>query len=147
MGRKTKLTKQVQEDFCAAVGIGCTFEAASANAGIAYSTYRHWANLGAKAQARLDAGEEVDATARRFLSFLEAIEEAKGLALLQWQSQIDKAAKIDPMWAWRMLQVRAPQDYAPPAVRAEVSGKDGGPVLIQMTWGDTDAGDGGNDAA
>ncbi len=29
----------------------------------------------------------------------------------------------------------------------ELGGPDGGPVLIQMTWGDTDAGDGGNDAA
>ncbi len=31
--------------------------------------------------------------------------------------------------------------------RHEIGGPDGGPVLIQMTWGDTDAGDGGNDAA
>ena len=31
--------------------------------------------------------------------------------------------------------------------RHELGGPDGGPVLIQMTWGDTDAGDGGNDAA
>lgn len=29
----------------------------------------------------------------------------------------------------------------------ELGGPDGGPVLIQMTWGDIDAGDGGNDAA
>lgn len=31
--------------------------------------------------------------------------------------------------------------------RHELGGADGGPVLIQMTWGDIDAGDGGNDAA
>ena len=31
--------------------------------------------------------------------------------------------------------------------RHELGGPDGGPVLIQMTWGDTDAGDGSNDAA
>jgi hypothetical protein len=31
--------------------------------------------------------------------------------------------------------------------RHEIGGPDGGPVLIQMTWGDIDAGDGGNDAA
>ena len=31
--------------------------------------------------------------------------------------------------------------------RHELGGPDGGPVLIQMTWGDIDAGDGGNDAA
>ena len=31
--------------------------------------------------------------------------------------------------------------------RHELGGPDGGPVLIPMTWGDTDAGDGGNDAA
>jgi len=35
--------------------------------------------------------------------------------------------------------------YAPE--RHELGGPDGGPVLIQMTWGDVDAGDGGNDAA
>ena len=34
-----------------------------------------------------------------------------------------------------------------PATRHELGGPDGGPVLIQMTWGDVDAGDGGNDAA
>ena len=31
--------------------------------------------------------------------------------------------------------------------RHELGGPDGGPVVIQMTWGDTDAGDGDNGAA
>ncbi len=45
---------------------------------------------------------------------------------------------------WAML-ARLLGLYAPE--RHELGGPDGGPVLIQMTWGDTDAGDGGNDAA
>ena len=33
------------------------------------------------------------------------------------------------------------------ATRHELGGADGGPVLIQMTWGDVDVGDGDNGAA
>ena len=46
------------------------------------------------------------------------------------------------VWSFmaRLLGLNAPE-------RHELGGPDGGPVLIQMTWGDTDAGDGSNDAA
>lgn len=35
----------------------------------------------------------------------------------------------------------------PPAQRHEVAGPDGAALVIQMTWGDTDAGDGNDDGA
>ena len=34
-----------------------------------------------------------------------------------------------------------------PTKAVQVSGRDGGPVVINMTWGDTDAGDGNDDGA
>ena len=110
---------------------GCTFVAASANAGIAYSTYRLWANLGEKAKKRLEEGEPIGADERRYISFLEAIEDAKGIALLTWQQTIDKAARVDPAWAWKMLQVRAPEDYTMPQQRLDVTS--GGESINRIT--------------
>ena len=61
--------------------------------------------------------------------------------------QLQREAKTikDKMAVWRMLAdllgLAAPK-------RHELGGPDGGPVLIQMTWGDVDAGDGSDgDAA
>lgn len=139
-GRRTKLTQEVIDDFCGAISIGCTYDAACVNAEIGYSTYRSWAVEGEKAREKQEAGEKLDRKEARFLDFLEAIDEAKATAKLQWQSTIDKAARLDPAWAWRMLQVRAPADYNPPQ-KAEVSGANGGPIVINMTWGDGDDGD------
>lgn len=131
-GRPTKLTPETIEDFAAAVSIGCTFDAAAVNAGIAYSTYRLWATEGEAARVKLAAGEKLTRHERALIDFLEAVEEAQATAKLNWQSTIDKAARIDPAWAWKMLQVRDSANYAPPPTRAEVSGPAGGAVKTEI---------------
>ena len=47
----------------------------------------------------------------------------------------------------RLQQAFIDVAYGKVPTAVEVAGAAGGPVLIQMTWGDIDAGDGGNDAA
>lgn len=129
-GRNTKLTEEAIEDFCGAIGIGATIKAACANANITFQTYRNWQIRGEEARAKRDNGEKITKDERLPLEFLESVEEAQAMALLNWQNTIEKAARVDPAWAWKMLQVRAPEDYAVAPQRIEHTGEGGGPVRI-----------------
>jgi hypothetical protein len=135
MARRTKLTRQTQEDICAALAIGATYDAAAVNADITYTTFRNWILAAENAIARRRAGESLGKEDTRYVEFLEAVEAAKGQALLGWQQVIDRHAQNDPQWAWKMLQVRAPKDYMPPAT-IEVSGKDGGDLRVIIEYDD-----------
>lgn len=110
-----------------ALAIGCTYAAAAENADIGYSTLRSWILYGERAREEAAAGTVLSREAAKYLAFLEAVEGAKAEALLRWQQTVNRAAEVDPAWAWKMLQVRAPEDYTPPQ-RVEVTGKDGDAV-------------------
>lgn len=120
-GRKTKLTKQVIEDFCGALSIGATYRAACANADIVFQTFRNWQIAGEAAQKKLSDGLELSPDDKKCIEFLESVEEAENIALLNWQQTIDKSARLDPAWAWKMLQVRAPNDYSMPQQKVDVT--------------------------
>lgn len=135
MGRKTKLTKTTQDDICAALEIGATYEAAAANADISYESFRKWRNAGEQAEEKQARGEALSVDDKRYLAFVGAIRHAKATALLMWQQKVHEAAQIDPQWAWRMLQVRAPEEYSI-ANKMEIGGHNG-PVEVVIRYEDS----------
>ncbi len=84
-GRRTKLTKHVQERVVKALQLGLTYEHAAAFAGIDKATLYRW-----MARGRRDAenGEE-----SIFREFNDALKESEGLAAAQCMARIVKAAE------------------------------------------------------
>jgi hypothetical protein len=131
MGRTSKLTKTVQEDICTALSLMHTYEAAAGYAGVANSTLSYWRSQGREAREKAAKGESLTPGEAKKLKFLEAVEQAEAEAVFNMHNIVIEGAKLDPKLALQMLQIRRPNDYAPPAQRHEVGGVNGGPLLIQ----------------
>lgn len=132
MGRKTKLTKKVQDYICAAVEQGANVEMRCLNGGITVQTYLTWRRRGEAARVLLGKDEPVPDDEAPYLSFLEAVDEALASYGMQLQQVIAQHATRDPAEARRELQRLFPNDYAPPTQRTELTGKDGGPVATEI---------------
>lgn len=141
MGRESKLTKRVQENICDALSLAHTYESAAGYAGIGISTLSSWRSQGRAAREKSENGEPLTAEETRKLNFLAAVEQAEAEAVFKLHQIVIEGAQHDPRLALQMLQLRRPADYNPPQ-KAEVSGAGGGPIVINMTWGD-----GGDDPA
>ena len=138
MGRKTKLTRHVQEYVCAAIERGANVEMRCHNGGISKPTYHGWLKRAEEARQLEESGQSVPKEEQRYLDFLYAIEAATASYGFTLQQVIADVAERDPSEARRELQRLYPQDYAPPAVRAELSGRDGGPLTIAVVNVDVD---------
>ena len=141
MARTSKLTKTVQEDICAALALMHTYESAAGYARVGNSTLSLWRSQGRAARQKVEKGEELGADEVKKLKFLEAVEQAEAEGVFNLHQVVIEEAKRDGRLALQMLALRRPDDYAP-RNKVELSGKDGGPVVINMTWGDNDHGDG-----
>ena len=129
-GRPTKLTPATKRKIIHAIKLGATYEHASNYAGLAYNTFREW----------IKKGEAEDSG--KYRDFYEAVKRAEGEAVAEWLEVI-KQAGTDGNWqasAWR-LERRYPQEYGRQQ-RHEVTGKDGGAITINLTWGDNITDDG-----
>ncbi len=92
MSRRSKLTPDVQQRICDAIGIGATYEHAAAYGGVAYQTFVRWRDSNS--------------------AFCEALKAAEARAVVGWLAKIEKAAS-DGTWqaaAWK-LERRYPHDY------------------------------------
>ena len=119
MGRKSKLVPDVTTKFLQAIEVGATIEAACQYAGIGTSTYYLWVD---EAAAHPNG---------KHAEFIDAVDLAMGKTQVRWLAQIEQAGKID--WraiAWK-LERRFPEQFGKPAIRAEVTGKNDGPVLVE----------------
>ena len=145
MGRNSKLTKTVQDDICTALSLMHTYESAAGYARVGISTLSLWRSQGRDAREKHGRGEELTPEETKKLNFLAAVEQAEAEAVFNLHQVVIEGAKVDPNLALRLLQIRRPQDYAPPAQRTQLLGHDGGALLIHMTWGDGDS-DGRADA-
>ena len=143
MARTSKLTKTVQEDICTALALMHTYESAAGYARVGNSTLSLWRSQGRAARQKVEKGEELGADEVKKLKFLEAVEQAEAEGVFNLHQVVIEEAKRDGRLALQMLALRRPDDYAP-RNKVELSGKDGGPVVIQMTWGDQS--DDGDDA-
>jgi len=123
MGRRTKLTPDVQNRIAQAIQLGATYEQAANYGGVHYTTFGEWMRRGAAAKAG------------KFRSFYETIKDAEGKSVVGWLAKIEKAAN-DGSWqaaAWK-LERRYPGDYG--RQRIEHTGKDGGAIVVN--WDATD---------
>lgn len=108
---------------------GYIYEMAAVYAGVSVSSIYKWLARGRAEFERREGGQSPNRGESRYLQFLHEVEEAKAIAGSQWQDVVNRAATADPNWAWRMLQIRFPDQYSPPA-RHEVTGAEGGPVQV-----------------
>jgi len=132
MGRKTKLTKTVQEFVCAAIERGANVEMRCHNGSISKPTYHAWLKRAEDARILEESGQPVPQEEQRYLDFLYAIEASTAVYAFTLQQVIADAAERDPAEARRELQRLFPNDYAPPAVRQQISGPDGGAVKTEV---------------
>ena len=145
MGRKTKFTKKTIEAIVTAVSIGASWADAARAALVSDETIANWRKEGEAARALAESGVKLDADARAKLDFLEQLEQAEAQCAIDMQMLVYNSATKNPDDAKWWLERRRPEQFRPPAVRGELVGKDGGPVVFRLTWGDT--ADGGDDGA
>jgi len=114
MGRKLKLTPEVQADIVRALGVGATHEHACQYAGIGHAVFYTWLKKGGEGKSP-------------YLEFLEAVKKAESRAVVGWLAHIEEAARTGS-WqasAWK-LERRYPKDYGRQV--AEHTGQPVGPI-------------------
>ena len=123
MGRPTKLNPEVQKRICDAVSAGNYYEPASVYAGITYTTMRNWILRGEEAKSGI------------YFEFVEALTRAEATAevriVAQWQAQIP----IDWHAARDFLERRYGDRWGRKE-KQEVTGAKGGPLVIEVVYGD-----------
>ena len=115
MGRPTKLTPEVTDRYCQAVGMGAKLKIAAAYAGIDPDTVNRWLHAGAAAQTG------------KYWEFYGRVKKAEATAVVGWLAKIEKAAS-EGTWtaaAWKLERIY-PEDYG--RQLHELTGKDGGPI-------------------
>jgi alpha-galactosidase/6-phospho-beta-glucosidase family protein len=91
MGRKSKLTPEVQAEIVRALQVGATREHAWQYAGISHECFYNWLRQG-------EAGKQP------YSDFYEAIKKAEARAVVGWLAQIEEAARTGS-WqaaAWKL---------------------------------------------
>ena len=112
VGRPTKLTPEITEIIATALSNGLTRETAARIARISYQSFWDWLRRGREEKKRRDEGKSPLKREEIYLNLFNQIEEAETDALQLWQDTINKAARSDPAWAMRMLQLRDPKGYS-----------------------------------
>ena len=117
MGRKSKLTPEIQEKIVQAVKTGNYYEAACGYAGIDYTTFRRWILNGEKAKSG------------KYYEFCNAIkkaeQEAEARLVAQWQKHMPEDWKAIATF----LERRHPERWGKREKQTlEHTGKDGGPI-------------------
>lgn len=115
-GRPPKINKNIIETIATALSNGLTRETASRYVHITYVTFLSWLHRGEAERNRIENNlpEPEPGYARKekiYLNFLTEINDAEIEALIGWQDTINKAAKVDPNWAFRMATLRDPKGY------------------------------------
>jgi transposase len=115
-GRPCKLTPELQDTLCKALGLGLYVETACLLAGIAKDTFYNWVNEGESKKSG------------KFRQFSDAIKKAQAESETRWIAHIVQ----DDSWtskAW--LLERKFKDRWGRAIRQEISGPQGGPIVTQ----------------
>ena len=125
-GRPTKLTPQVQARIVQAIVGGNDITVAAAYAGIGKTTFYEWLERGRKAKTG------------PFADFADAIQKAQADAETRNVALIAKAAQ-EGTWtaaAW-WLERKYPERWGRKE-RHEVTGRDGGDMMIRVVYADVD---------
>jgi transposase len=109
MGRREKLTPEVEEKFLQAIRLGCPIKDAAGCAGIGEATYHHWRMMAETGINPTTKKRVNKATRERYSAFLKRVKEVEGEATRAWLAVIEKAAK-EGKWtaaAWKLERRRA----------------------------------------
>lgn len=144
-GRRLTLTDTKIKKFCEAREIGASMNLASMYAGVPISTMSLWLQVGREEMERLQQDDAAvpDPDKTMHLKLARQADEADVNAAISWLDVIDKAARMSPDWALRMLRFRFPDDYREPQ-RIEHTGADGGVIEIELSWEDARIGESEN---
>jgi hypothetical protein len=132
--RPSKMTPEAVETFLQATRLGATRELAGAAAGWSETTTYRYLEAGRDAETKAEGGQRLTPTDQRAREFREAVKKAEAVMAQAALAQIIRAAQMPQHWtaaAW-LLERRWPSEYGRPA-RVEVTGRDGGPIPIEVT--------------
>ena len=127
-GPKTKLTPETTDRLIQAIRMGSTYELACRYAGITYQTFLNWKEKAALGKDKIA------------IELFEGIARAEGEAAIKWLAIIEKHATDNPAWAAWKLERRYPDMYG--RNRVELTGANGGPVVVKVEYVDSDPGAG-----
>ena len=122
---RTKLTDQLQADFCQALHDGLTFNGACDLVGIAPQTFHEWIARG--------EGKHERPQTPQFAAFADAVKEARAVRDRRYVKVIEDAA-LNGTWqaaAWFLERTNRKEYGRNESV--EITGKDGGPVEQRVT--------------
>ena len=112
MGRRSKLTPEVQKKICDYIRIGLTYERAALAAGISVATFYNWKARGEKARSG------------KYFDFLDALHRAEAEGEARHVAIIANEGPAGSKW---ILARRHPERWALIEKR-EISGPDGAPI-------------------
>lgn len=136
-GRKLLLNNKIIASFCEALSIGASQKLAAQYAGVSEGAVINWLNQGRELAEKLESGADIPQDKKIFVKLLSEVEKANAEAGITWLQVVDKAAQVDPTWAWRMLKVRYPEGFTE-IDRTEITGRDGDPLEIVVEYADTE---------
>ena len=116
MGRRSKLTPELQDKICGLIRGGNYLHHAAAACGIGNSTLSEWIRKGEDGK-------------KPYAAFAEAVAEARGASVAALVLTIKKAATDDWRAANWLLERGHVGDFG--AKRVEVTGKNGSPIQIE----------------
>jgi hypothetical protein len=122
-GRPTKLTPELQEQLCRAIGAGNYRKPACAFVGIAYATFLLWMSKGRKARRG------------RYFEFLCAVRKAEADAEVAVVALWRKSMPENPQEYRHFLTHRYPERWGVKD-RLELTGKAGGPIRSKVSVAD-----------
>ena len=109
MGRRDKLTPEVEEKFLQAIRLGCPIKDAAGCAGISEHTYQLWRVI-AETGVNPTSKKRAPKTQRdRYIHFIRRVKEVEGEATAAWLAIIEQAAN-EGKWtaaAWKLERRRA----------------------------------------
>ena len=109
MGRREKLTPEVEEKFLQAIRLGCPIKDACGCAGIGETTYHYWRTMAETGTNPVTKKRVNKVTRDRYLAFLKRVKEVEGEATRAWLAVIEKSAK-EGKWtaaAWKLERRRS----------------------------------------
>jgi len=138
MGRKTRLTAEIQQQIVSSISSGNWQEVACEYAGIHVATYYRWLERGQVEISRLEGDEEAEPNDEEtpYREFCEAVRKAQAVSEVQAVGLIRKAA-IDGSWqaAGWYLERSHPKRWSK-VDKLEHTGREGAPIQLSVSVGD-----------
>jgi hypothetical protein len=106
--------------------------------------YRTWRKEADVVQEKLrrelsQTGGKLSKEHRAYLKLWDGMVAATDAVVVECQQTIDKAKNNDPNWALKMLRWFNPSEYSEPANKLELTGADGGAIVVD--WDATENND------